>query len=81
MSFWGITPCFFDYLQQGFETFLQQYNVNTQQEYYLPDQIQKAINVKAQPLFVYTAKEPWFGVTYKSELTSIAATLCALRQV
>jgi len=80
MSFWGITPCFFDYLQQGFETFLQQYNVNTQQEYYLPDQIQQAINVKAQPVFVYTAKEPWFGVTYKSELTSIAATLCALRQ-
>ncbi len=80
MSFWGITPCFFDYLQQGFETFLQQYNVNTQQEYYLPDQIQKAINVKAQPVFVYTAKEPWFGVTYKSELTTIAATLCALRQ-
>lgn len=80
MSFWGITPCFFDYLQQGFVTFLQQYKVNTQQEYYLPDQIQRAINDKAQPVFVYTAKEPWFGVTYQSELTSIAATLCALRQ-
>ncbi len=81
MSFWGITPCLFDYLEQGFTAFLAQYNTATQQEYFLPNQIEQVIKTNAQTVFIYTARESWYGVTYKAELVNIAAHLRALRQV
>ena len=80
MSFWGITPHLFDYLEQGFTDFLHQYDSAAQQEYYLPDQIEQAIKTSAQSVFIYSADEPWYGVTYKSELTNIAAMLGSLHQ-
>ena len=81
MSFWGITPCLFDYLEQGFADFLYQYDTRSQQEYFLPNQIEQAIKANSQTVFIYTARESWYGVTYKSELVNIAANLRALRQV
>ena len=34
-----------------------------------------------QTVFIYTARESWYGVTYKAELVNIAAHLRALHQV
>ena len=48
MSFWAITPTFFDRLATGFTEFLQKYDNGVRMEYYLPDQIQHAITSNQQ---------------------------------
>lgn len=79
MSFWGLTPAFFELLTSGFNEFLQKYDTAVKMEYYLPDQIQYAIKHNNQSVTVYTAQEPWYGVTYKSELQEVAGKLYELR--
>lgn len=79
MSFWGITPALFDCLERGFGEFLQIHDSGVKKEYYLPDQIQKLILAKKQNVSVYIAQEPWYGVTYKSELQEVAGKLYELR--
>lgn len=79
MSFWGITPVLFDYLELGFTQFLENTDNGVTKEYYLPNEIQLAIQKNRQAVTVYTAREPWYGVTYKAELDAIAHTLYQLR--
>lgn len=79
MSFWAITPTFFDRLETGFAEFLQKYDNGVRMEYYLPDQIQQAITSNQQIVTIYTAKESWYGVTYKSELQDVTGKLYELR--
>ncbi len=79
MSFWGITPALFDSLEHGFHQFLQKHDSDVKKEYYLPDQIQKLILTNNKKVSVYIAQEPWYGVTYKSELQEVAGKLYELR--
>lgn len=79
MSFWGLTPSFFNRLEIGFDNFLQKYDNGVKMEYYLPDQIQQTITNNQQSVTVYTAQESWYGVTYKSELQDVAGKLYELR--
>ncbi|MBB1303292.1 NTP transferase domain-containing protein [Pseudoalteromonas sp. SR44-8] len=79
MSFWAITPTFFDCLEAGFDEFLQKYDNGVRMEYYLPDQVQQAITSNQQIVTIYTAKESWYGVTYKSELQDVTGKLYELR--
>ncbi|MEM5551035.1 NTP transferase domain-containing protein [Pseudoalteromonas neustonica] len=79
MSFWGLTPSFFNRLETGFDNFLQKYDNGVKMEYYLPDQIQQMITNNQQSVTVYTAQESWYGVTYKSELQDVAGKLYELR--
>ncbi|MGO2012246.1 MAG: nucleotidyltransferase family protein [Pseudoalteromonas sp.] len=79
MSFWGLTPKFFELLTTGFNEFLQKYDTAAKEEYYLPNQIQYAIKNNNQSVTVYTAQEPWYGVTYRSELQEVASKLYELR--
>ncbi|UJX25919.1 NTP transferase domain-containing protein [Pseudoalteromonas sp. CF6-2] len=78
MSFWGITPDVFNYLESGFFEFLESNDNGVTKEYYLPDQIQAAIQGKHQSVTVYTALSPWYGVTYKSELEKVSNKLYEL---
>ncbi len=79
MSFWGITPSIFNYLEKGFVEFLENTDNGVIKEYYLPNQIQLAVKNNRQVVTVYTAQEPWYGVTYKAELDAIADTLYQIR--
>ncbi|KPM82299.1 MULTISPECIES: NTP transferase domain-containing protein [Pseudoalteromonas] len=79
MSFWGITDDLFMVLEKGFVQFLENTDNGVTKEYYLPNQIQLAIKDYNQTVAVYTAQEPWYGVTYKAELDAIASTLRQLR--
>ncbi|NMM41907.1 NTP transferase domain-containing protein [Pseudoalteromonas arctica] len=79
MSFWAITPTFFDRLETGFDEFLQKYDNGVRMEYYLPDQVQQAITSNQQIVTIYSAKESWYGVTYKSELQDVTGKLYELR--
>ena len=75
----AITPALFDSLEAGFLAFLQKYDNGVRLEYYLPDQIQHAITSNQQIVTIYTAKESWYGVTYKSELQDVTGKLYELR--
>lgn len=79
MSFWGITPALFNSLEKGFFEFLEKHDNGVMKEYYLPDQIQNLILSQNQKISVYIAQEPWYGVTYKTELQDVAGKLYELR--
>ncbi|WP_304634754.1 NTP transferase domain-containing protein [Pseudoalteromonas sp.] len=78
MSFWGITPRIFEYLESGFSEFLEDNDNGVTKEYYLPDQIQKAIKNTFQSVAVYQAQSAWYGVTYRSELEKVSKKLYEL---
>ena len=75
MTIWGFDETLFDYLERGFVEFLSKYDSAVQKEYYLPDQIQKAIDTEQKKVTVLRANESWLGMTYRSELTDITKKL------
>jgi len=75
MTIWGFDDALFDYLERGFEAFLSKYDSAVQKEYYLPDQIQKAIDTENKKVTVLRANESWLGMTYRSELIDITKKL------
>ncbi|MDK1288926.1 sugar phosphate nucleotidyltransferase [Pseudoalteromonas umbrosa] len=79
MTCWGITQTLFKKLEVQFEHFLESHDSDVKKEYYLPDCIQHMINSDQTAVRVYTAKDRWFGVTYKEELDSVAGKIYELR--
>ena len=75
MTIWGFDDTLFDYLERGFIEFLSKYDSAVQKEYYLPDQIQKAIDTEQKQVTVLRANESWLGMTYRSELNDITKKL------
>jgi UTP-glucose-1-phosphate uridylyltransferase len=75
MTIWGFDDTLFDYLEQGFVEFLSKYDSAVEKEYYLPDQIQKAIDTEQKKVTVLRANESWLGMTYRSELNDITKKL------
>jgi len=75
MTIWGFDDTLFDYLEHGFVEFLSKYDSAVQKEYYLPDQIQKAIDTEQKKITVLRANESWLGMTYRSELNDITKKL------
>lgn len=75
MTIWGFDDTLFDYLEHGFVEFLSKYDSAVQKEYYLPDQIQKAIDTEQKKVTVLRANESWLGMTYRSELNDITKKL------
>ncbi|KKE81531.1 hypothetical protein N481_21675 [Pseudoalteromonas luteoviolacea S4047-1] len=79
MTCWGVTQSLFDKLESQFKLFLESHDSDVKKEYYLPDCIQHMINLNQTAVRVYTAKDRWFGVTYKEELDSVAGKIYELR--
>lgn len=75
MTLWGFDETLFDYLARGFCTFLSADDSVVEKEYYLPDQIQNAIETEHKKVTVLRAKEPWLGMTYRSELNDVTKQL------
>ncbi|CCQ11047.1 Conserved domain protein [Pseudoalteromonas luteoviolacea B = ATCC 29581] len=80
MTCWGITPELIPYLELHFMQFLESYDNDVRKEYYLPDCIQYALDKNKLRVAVYTATQPWFGMTYQQELQSISEKIYESRQ-
>ncbi|MFT4925809.1 MAG: hypothetical protein ACI8WB_001904 [Phenylobacterium sp.] len=75
MTLWGFDQRLFDYLALGFAEFLSVDDSVVEKEYYLPDQIQNAIDTQQIKVSVLRANEPWLGMTYRSELNEVTEQL------
>ncbi|WP_462170413.1 nucleotidyltransferase family protein [Pseudoalteromonas xiamenensis] len=80
MTFWGLTPAIIPCLEAGFGEFMEKYDTDVKKEYYLPDCIQQAIVANHIEVAVYTATQPWFGMTYQQELERISEKIYESRQ-
>lgn len=68
MNFWGFTPDFFTYIEEGFKEFLKTDALaNIKAEYYIPLVVNTLINNKNARVKVLSSDAEWFGVTYKED--------------
>ncbi|MFY8273534.1 nucleotidyltransferase family protein [Pseudoalteromonas sp. SSDWG2] len=81
MTFWGVDLRLFTVLAQNFSNFLSNHDNGVKKEYYLPDQIQYCIDTQDLIVDVYTAQQPWLGMTYKDELAVLAEQIVSLRGI
>ena len=73
MNLFGFTPKLFDYLQKGFENFLEENRSNLLTcEYYIPTILTKYINQKQGNLKVFETDEKWYGLTYKEDFDYVS---------
>ena len=79
MNMWGLTPEFFDVLQTGFETFLE--NVedgDLKAEYLLPTLIGELLEKGRINVKVLHSGDQWFGVTYKEDREAVVNSVNSL---
>lgn len=68
MNMWGVTPDFFDYLQEGFIQFLTNLSDDAlRAEYLLPILMDQLIQKKQVTVKVLETTDHWFGVTYAED--------------
>lgn len=68
MNMWGLTPQFFDVLENGFAQFLAEIPVeDLEAEYLLPTIIGGLLRKHKVRVKVLQSKDKWFGVTYKKD--------------
>lgn len=70
MNFWGFGPDIFGYLDSEFRDFLSQKATDLKAEYYLPFAVGGLITRGVKKCRVLAARENWFGITYKEDLST-----------
>jgi hypothetical protein len=67
MNFWGFTPSFFRYLDQGFRAFMKSNQENPKAEYYIPSVVNDLVHTGKATVKVLEGADQWFGMTYKED--------------
>lgn len=67
MNFWGLKPNAFQYLEEGFSTFLQEHGNEPKSEYFIPLLINDNIVAGRISTKVLPGNAPWFGITYRED--------------
>lgn len=68
MNMWGLTPDFFEILDDGFDKFLSEIAMeDVKAEYLLPTIIGDLLKANQVEVKVLQSKDRWFGVTYKED--------------
>ena len=78
MNMWGLTPKFFDILEEGFPIFLKNMTNELKNEYLLPTSIDEAIKDGRVSVEVLKSHDKWFGVTYKEDKDIVVKSIRAL---
>lgn len=72
MNMWGLTPDFFDELEEGFQAFLENLDPDDlKAEYLLPRIIDKLLSQKRASVKILETQDKWFGVTYQEDKKSV----------
>lgn len=74
MNLWGMTLDFFDALQQGYDKFLSNADLN-KDEFLLQSVISDLIADKKADVRVFENEDRWFGVTYKDDLAEVQSQI------
>lgn len=78
MNFWCFHPSIFDFLQQGFKTFLEGNISNPKSEYLIPFSADQFIKQGLGVIKVLSTSAQWFGVTYKEDAPVVQKSLSSL---
>lgn len=79
MNMWGLTPDFFDVLENGFKSFLGTIDSNPlKAEYLLPGVIGELVEKKQATVKVLETNDKWFGVTYHEDKEMVVNSIRAL---
>lgn len=71
MNFWGFTPSFFGYLDEGFRTFIKSHHHDPKAEYFIPSEVNHLINQGIAQVKVLSCDEQWFGMTYQEDRSTV----------
>jgi NDP-sugar pyrophosphorylase family protein len=75
MNFWVFAPSIFGLLGEKFETFLRAHAVDADAEFLLPEVVNELIAEGQLDVLAREAPGPWFGLTYKEDLTEVQTGL------
>ena len=76
MNMWGFQPQLFDYLEEGFETFLSDLGENElKKEYLLPTVVGDLVKASEVEVSVLKTADRWFGVTYKEDKEVVVSSI------
>jgi hypothetical protein len=78
MNTWGFTPRLFDFLERGFEKFLEREGGELKSEYLLPELVDGLIKSGEASVTVLPSNEKWMGVTYTEDKPEVMAGIRAL---
>lgn len=67
MNFWGFTPLVQEMIEKDFMHFLATENLNSEQEFYLPWVIHRALKKNLISVKLLVVSENWFGLTYPQD--------------
>lgn len=74
MNMWGLTPAFFDILEEEFEKFLSETDKeDLKAEYLLPVLVGQLLQEDRIRVKVLRSEDAWFGVTYKEDRESVVS--------
>ncbi len=75
MNFWGFTPSFFTFLNQGFGEFINRNAENLKAEFYIPSMVNDLINSHRATVKVLDCYDKWFGMTYKEDRETVVRSI------
>ncbi|MEI7897380.1 MAG: nucleotidyltransferase [bacterium] len=75
MNFWGFTPSFFGFLNQGFETFIEKNADNLKAEFYIPSVVNELVKSQKATVKILHCNEKWFGMTYKEDRETVVKSI------
>ncbi|MBR1625680.1 MAG: nucleotidyltransferase [Bacteroidales bacterium] len=79
MNFWGFTPDFFLYCEEGFKEFLKQNSApDNKAEYFIPLIVNKLIKNHSANVKVLRSDAEWFGVTYQEDKAGVKRKISEL---
>ena len=78
MNFWCFHPSMFDFLEKGFQTFLEESGNELKSEYLIPFSADQFIKKGLGVIKVIPTSSQWFGVTYKEDAPVVQKSLTAL---
>ena len=78
MNMWGFTTDLFEYLEDGFNKFLNEKINLPKSEYFLPFQIDELIKNGKKQVEVLVAEDKWYGMTYKEDKPIVKAAIAEM---
>lgn len=75
MNVWGFSQSIFDYLEKGFDKFLQNMTNLLKDEYLIPDVINELIKSGMKQVKILDTPSVWYGVTYREDKDSVVSAI------
>lgn len=80
MNFWGFTPDYFKYSEEGFVEFLNKSINVPKSEFFIPTLVDELIEKGAAKVKVLRTDSKWFGVTYSADRQGVVEKFAQLHR-